>query len=200
MKVYAWRWPSASRAGALKEASNVADNLIPAGLDGYIVDPESDRAGAPNDWNRPGLGPLAAEFCSTIKNAAGSTFVFGTTSGCAYPAANMKPKLPWKEFFTASDVLLPQTYWRWTNPSTGKAGQKINGGTPAAAIAKGVPAWKAVPPSRPIVPMAGEVDVVTPDEIADYGTALAAMNVKEGHFYTDNGKIPVANLAAMQAL
>jgi hypothetical protein len=200
MKVYAWRWPPASQAGALKEANNVAGNLIPAGLDGYIVDPESDKAGAANDWNRPGLGPLATQFCNTIKNAAGNSFVFGTTSGCAYPAPNMKPNIPWKAFFTASDVLLPQTYWRWTNPSTGQAGQKINGGTPAKAIAKGVPSWKAVPPNRPIVPMAGEVDVVTPAEIADYGAELTTMNIKEGHFYTDNGKIPVPNLAAMQAL
>src|SRR5262249_15461303 len=143
MKVYAWRWPPASKAGAQKEADNVANDLIPAGLDGYIVDPESDTPGASNDWNRAGLGPIAAQFCSTIKSAAPGSFVFGTTSGCSYPAPNMKPKIPWKEFFTASDVLLPQTYWRWTNPSTGKRGQKINGGTPAAAIAKGVPAWKA---------------------------------------------------------
>jgi len=141
MKVYAWRWPSASKVGALNEAKNVAKNLIPAGLDGYIVDPESDKAGAANDWNRSKLAPLAAEFCSTI-----------------------------------------------------------NGGTPAAAITKGVPAWKAKSLGKPIIPMAGEVDVVRADEIAAYGVELQKMNVTEGHFYTDNGQIPVTNLAAMKAL
>src|SRR5262249_39002393 len=90
MKVYAWRWPPASKAGAQKEADNVANDLIPAGLDGYIVDPESDTPGASNDWNRAGLGPIAAQFCSTIKSAAPGSFVFGTTSGCSYPAPNMK--------------------------------------------------------------------------------------------------------------
>jgi hypothetical protein len=200
IKVYAWRWPSATKAGAQKEADNVADDLIPAGLDGYVVDPESDKAGAANDWNRTELAPLAAQFCATIKRAAPASFVFGTTSGCSYPSPKMKPKIPWKEFFSASDVLLPQTYWRWTNPSTGQSGQKINGGTPAAAIAKGVPAWKAGSLGKPIVPMAGEVDVVTTDEIAAYGMELAKMNVREGHFYTDNGKIPVPNLAAIKAL
>jgi hypothetical protein len=200
MKVFAWRWPSASKASALKEAQNVATKLIPARLDGYIVDPESDKAGASNDWNRSELAPLAAEFCATIKAAAPASFVFGTTSGCAYPAQNMKPKIPWKEFFTASDVLLPQTYWRWTNPETGQAGQKNNGGSPAAAFAKGVPAWKAKSLGKLIVPMAGEVDVVKEDEIAPYGVELQKMNVTEGHFYTDNGKIPVINLAAMKAL
>jgi hypothetical protein len=56
---------------------------------------------------------------------------------------------------------------------------------------KGVPAWKAGSLGKPIVPMAGEVDVVTVAQIHDYGNE---------HFYTDNGKIPVVNLAAMQAL
>ena len=200
MKVYAWRWPPASQSGAQKEADYVAKSLIPAGLDGYIVDPESDKVGAANDWNRSKLASLAARFCATIKTAAPASFVFGTTSGCAYPAPNMKPNIPWKEFFTASDVLLPQTYWRWTNPTTGQVGQKINGGTPAAAIAKGAPAWRAKSLGKSIVPMAGEVDVVKADEIAAYGAELQKMNVTEGHFYTDNFKIPVINLAAMQAL
>jgi hypothetical protein len=200
MKVYAWRWPPSKQAGAMKEASYVADKLIPAGLDGYIVDPESDTAGAANDWNQDGLGPLADKFCQTIKSASSNGFVFGTTSGCAYPARNMKPRIPWKEFFTASDMLLPQTYWRWTNPSTGQRGQKINGGTPKKAISKASPSWTAKGLGKPIVPMAGEVDVVTANEIADYGAQLTSLGVAEGHFYTDNGKIPVSNLAALKAL
>lgn len=198
LKIYAWRWPPANQAGAQKEADFVAKKLIPKGLDGYIVDPESDKAGALNDWNRKECAPIALQFCATIKSAAPASFLFGTTSGCAYPA--QKPNIPWKEFFTASDALYPQCYWRWTNPNTGQRGQKINGGTPQAAIAKALPAWKPKSLGKPIIPMAGEVDVVTAVEIAAYGAALAAMNVTEGHFYTDNGLIPVANLAAMKAL
>jgi hypothetical protein len=48
--------------------------------------------------------------------------------------------------------------------------------------------------------MTGEADVVKPQEITDYGATLAALNVTEGHFYTDNGKIPTSNLAAIRAL
>jgi hypothetical protein len=48
--------------------------------------------------------------------------------------------------------------------------------------------------------MAGEIDVVLPDEIKEYGQALEASGVMEGHFYADTGDIPVANLAAIQAL
>jgi hypothetical protein len=190
----------ATAAGSQKEADLVADKLIPKGLDGYIVDPESDTAGANNDWNMDKCVPFAAAFCKTISDAAPSSFVFGTTSGCAYPAKNMKPNIPWAQFFKASDALYPQCYWRWTNPKTGQRGQKINGGTPQNAINKGVAAWKPASLGKRIVPMAGEVDVVTPDEIKDFGAALSAMGVREGHFYTDNGLIPVTNLAAMKAL
>jgi hypothetical protein len=99
---------------------------------------------------------------------------------------------------SASDILLPQTYWRWTK-GNGRV-QDINGGTPSKAITRGMAAWH--PPSRttPILPMLGEADVVTPQEIANYGRELAAWRVNEGHFYTDNGKISVENLAAMEAL
>jgi hypothetical protein len=72
--------------------------------------------------------------------------------------------------------------------------------TPAKAIAKGVPAWKAKSLGKPVVPMAGEIDVVSPDEIADFGGALAASGISEGHFYADTGDIPVVNLAAIKAL
>jgi len=44
------------------------------------------------------------------------------------------------------------------------------------------------------------VDVITENEIAAFGVALANMSVTEGHFYTDNGLISVPNLAAMKAL
>jgi hypothetical protein len=97
MKVYAWRWPPATEAGSRKEADLVADKLIPKGLDGYIVDPESDAAGAVNDWNRAKCIPFAKAFCKIISDAAPSSFAFGTTSGCAYPAKNMKPNIPWAE-------------------------------------------------------------------------------------------------------
>jgi len=197
MKVYAWRWPQVIPAKLQAEAANVV-NLISAGLDGYIVDPESDGPGN-NDWNQPGLGLRAKEFCDTIRNAAnGNPFVFGTTSGCTYPDPSGKPNIPWAEFFAASDVLLPQTYWRWTNDA-GEV-ENINGGNPQKAIDRGLNAWKPRSHGKPIVPMTGEADVVKPQEIADYGARLAALNVTEGHFYTDNGKIPETNLAAIRAL
>ena len=122
LKIYAWRWPavtpqphSGTHYYADDEAEFVAMTLVPAGLDGYMVDPESDSAGAANDWNAKKHDKLAARFCKTILAAAketGRDFRFGVTSGCRYPSPRSRPNIPWAEFSAASDLLLPQCYWR----------------------------------------------------------------------------------------
>src|SRR5260370_5173957 len=48
MTVYAWRWPQSVPSKAMAEAKLVATKLIPAGLDGYVADPES-AGPRPND-------------------------------------------------------------------------------------------------------------------------------------------------------
>ena len=207
LKVFAWRWPAVVPTStsphyyALDEAAFVANVLIPAGLDGYVADPESDKAGAENDWDDDSHAPLASQFCSIIKTAAAKTgkqFVFGTTSGCNYPAPTGKPHIPWTEFFAASDILLPQTYWRWTNGHGDVTG--INGGTPTKAIDRGNAAWKPKSLGKPIIPMAGELDVIAPAEIAEYALDLVKAGVAQAHFYTDNYQVPPANFAAIKAL
>jgi hypothetical protein len=207
VKVYAWRWPavvahphSGSHYYAIDEANYVVQSLLPQGLDGYIVDPESDGDGDSNDWNHASLAPLAKQFCKIIKDGAqaagNAAFHFGVTSGCTYPVG--KPNIPWAAFAAASDTLYPQSYWRWTNPHTGQP-QNINGGNPSAAIKAGVSAWKPIAAGKPVVPMAGELDVITSAEIAVYGTS-ALQVAQELHFYTDTGNVPGTNIEAIAAL
>jgi len=208
IKVYGWRWPaakpidSASHYYALDEADFVAGQLIPQGLDGYIADIESEADGRVNDWNNASFGPLATTFCSKIKTAAAAAglgaFRFGLTSGCAYPDLKMRPNIPWAQFGGASNLLLPQTYWRWTNGENHV--EPINGGSPDAAITKGVDSWARIAAGKAIVPMAGELDVITAAEIAGYGARMAALGHDELHFYADANKIDPANLAAIAAL
>lgn len=200
-KVYAWRWPArtpstgAAHYYAPEEADFVVDKLIPAGLDGYIADPESEQDDKANDWNVDGLGPLARAFCDRIKAGAASggltSFRFGTTSGCPYPTD--RPKIPWNEFVAASDVLLPQSYWRVT-------GGPANGGSPAAAITLGLANWSAIAHGTPVVPMAGELALVTPAEIAAYGSNMQIKHIAEGHFYVHSGNVSPAIWSAIAAL
>jgi hypothetical protein len=218
--VWAWRWPCAApdtkkkhgpHVYAPDEAKFVAQQLIPAGLDGYIVDPESNDDKDPNDWNRtsvddpvhPGhpiaLSKIAADFCSTIKTAAvGRPFHFGITSGCAFPGPGQKTLLPWAAFISPSVSVYPQTYWRWHNDD-GKI-TEINDGTPESAISLATPAWKPVAQGKPIIPMSGEVNLITADEVTAYGAALANLNVAEAHFYIDEPPVQPDVLTAIKAL
>lgn len=201
MKVYGWRWPAvrpttaAPHYYAIDEANFVAQHLVPQGLDGYIADPESEGPGQLNDWNDQQHRPLARQFCSIIKTAGGAAFAFGVTSGCAFPTS--RPNLPWAEFVSASDALFPQTYWRARLGANG-APTSINGGNPNAAIQRGLTSWGPIAQGRPIVPMAGEIDVVTPAELAAYGAKCTQLGSVGRHFYTDLAAVTAARLAAMR--
>ena len=209
IKVYAWRWPAVEQVEndtthhyADDEANYVVQRLISAGLDGYIVDPESDDNRAIDDWNNASLAPLARSFCQTIKAGAAAAglvdFRFGITSGCNFPSRSGKPNIPWAEFIGASDAVYPQTYWRMT------VGQgetiDINGGTPDTAINRGKTAWSPVARGKPIIYMAGELDLITAAELTTYGGRAQAEGVTEFHFYADNANVPPANYQVIRSL
>lgn len=203
LKVYGWRWPAVvptsgpNHYNAVKEAQYVAAHLIPGGLDGYIADPESDAGSANNDWNRPGLAQLAHDYCHIIRQAAGPQFAFGVTSGCIYPTN--RPNIPWAEFVAASHALFPQTYWRARLGPAG-APTDINGGTPAEAIARGIQSWAAIAHGKPVIPMAGEIDVCTPQELTAYGNRVKQLGINQFHFYADLANVSQNRLAAMAAI
>jgi len=205
IQVYGWRWPavvpthSPPHYSAPDQANFVATVLIPAGLDGYIVDPESDEDGGVNDWQRTNVdtATLARNFCATIKNAAahaGRPFVFGTTSGCTFPQT--KPRIPFAEFFAASDNVYPQTYWRVRDRHNNPVSS--HGGTPTSSMNAGLAAYSIA--NKPMRPMAGEIDCVTAAEIASYGALLAQHGISEGHFYEFNHRVKPEVLSAIQAL
>jgi len=206
MKVFGWRWPAVVPTTppppnyyAMDQANFVASTLIPAGLDGYIVDPESDNDGGVNDWQRTDVdtAALTRAFCTTIKTAAASSdrpFVFGTTSGCTYP--QVQPDIPWAPFFQASDRVYPQTYWRSRDPQGNPV--NIHGGTPTSSMTAGLAAYASA--GKPMMPMAGEIDCATPEEIAEYGALLDQHGITEGHFYEFNHQVSPMVLTAIKAL
>ena len=65
---------------------------------------------------------------------------------------------------------------------------------------RGWAAWSPGCLGKPIIPMAGEIDLATPQEIADYGAELVKRNVSEANFYTDETDVKPEVLAAIKAL
>ena len=178
IKVYGWRWPSAVRADALREA-DAAASLLAQGMDGYIVDPEG-APGKPYNWDRPGLEALADEFCTTVTSGAPGK-LFGTTSH--YRAKHVFPNIPWARFFAHSTVLLPQAYWQ---SDEGRIGH----GDAAENYRVALDAWVAAGGDRAkIVPMAGELASVADDEVDAHVAEAAAQAVNFLHFYTYDGGV-----------
>jgi len=173
IKVFGWRWPSATMAGATAEAHH-AVQLLSQGMDGYIADPEGEP-GASYDWNRPGLEHVAEQFCGIIRHAHPDK-PFGVTSH--YRARHLFPHLPWSVFIPAATVCLPQSYWR-------VAGGPVHHGNPAENYADGIQAWTEVgAPPETIVPMGGEIAHSTAAQIHQYASAATTHGVRSLHFYT----------------
>jgi hypothetical protein len=197
VRVYGWRWPavvpgphSAPHYFAMDEAAYVVQTLLPAGLAGYIVDPESDGPGQVDDWNDATHAALAKQFCAQIRQAAPASFHFGVTSGCEYPTNHSR--IPWKEFVAAADALYPQTYWR-----TGAV--PLHGGTPMSAYQRGTSSWSMIAQGKPIVAIGGELGAVTPQEIRDFGNLIGGKQ-PVAHFYCDSASTSPATLKAIASL
>jgi len=173
IKVYGWRWPSAKRDAAMREANKVI-GLLANGLDGYYVDPEGDK-GKPWDWDQNGLGQLAEDFCSAITSAAVGK-PFGMTSH--YRGKKTFSKLPWASFFKYSTVLLPQAYWR--------SGDGVIGhGIPEDNYRMSIDFWsQSGADKEKIIPMAGELAHATASEIDAYIKEATAQGINDLHFYT----------------
>ncbi len=188
INVYSWRWPSANADPAMKEANKIV-GLLRNGLKGYYVDPEGDP-GKSWDWDQNGLSSLARDFCATIKSVP--TAILGVTSH--YRADKVFARLPWKTFFNAADVLLPQSYWRVD-------GGIVGHGIPDDNYNRGIAFWQAAGgKAGTIHPMAGEIDRVTADEINTYATAANTAGVNELHFYAWTPNVPQSVMNAIKAL
>lgn len=188
IKVFGWRWPSAKQDSALGEADMAAD-LLAKGMDGYFVDPEG-RPGKPYDWDQTGLEEIADAFCKTIKSAKPDALL-GVTSH--YLAKFTYPKLPWKTFFAQADVLLPQAYWRSTEGIIGH-------GIPADNYTVSIDRWtKSGGDQSRIIPMAGELGVSKPAEIAAHAKAAEAAGRTDLHFYAYDTSVSDAVWAAVKA-
>jgi hypothetical protein len=202
MKVYAWRWPAVvqNQGGryAIDEANFVAQTLLPAGLDGYIVDPESEPHSAYNDWSRTDVPvpQLATQFCQIIRNAANTAnrgdFLLGLTSGGDYPAS--RPHMPWAQFVAGCDALFPQLYWRARDDND--VCQRVRDGTVNTAFNACLPSWRNIAHGKPIIAIGGEIScVIDMMEIATFGTRAHAESLAGLHFYTDDDHV-TSNLCA----
>ena len=212
LKVLGWKYPHVLKpAGepdpskppkalyAAYEADYVVQTLIPAGLDGYIMDIEShDNKDGPDagDWDRQDLArdidKLAESYTTTLKKAAincGRPFSIGFTSHSN--CFNVYPKTPWDRFKAVTDVMYPQTYWCRYDDSLHKCVAEhqdpvTNARSPEYSMDFGFKNYSIW--NKPIIPMAGEIACASVDEIKRFGGHAVLRGVTEGHFYVSAGQ------------
>jgi hypothetical protein len=209
IEVYAWRWPAVKDEGfhdkhyfADHQAEYVAAELMPAGLDGYILDPEGS-AKPHQDWNSEDVdvAALAKRFFEAIvKQRDADTgsrlnkgrFLLGLTSGNRFPT--QQPRVPWAEMVAYCDTLFPQTYW-WSDDHGGKI--EVHGGTPEKTVASAMKAWPKIQDGRRIVPLGGPLTLSSIEELVAFGDVAADNGWDEVHYYVDNTHVPDAKYEAL---
>jgi hypothetical protein len=221
-KVYGWRYPQCIDRGtaynsaqnppnnpyATTEAAYVINTLIPAGLDGYIMDIESDNSKTKpqpwRDWDQKdpsgAIAKLAGNYANALRKAAdtcGRPFMLGFTSHAN--AFNIYQGTPWKPFIDASDALFPQSYWgMWDDGDNPPHPVVENGGTPKSAMDVSwadYAQWK-----KPIIPIGGEMFISKKGDMAAFGDELSKRGITEGHFYTSTANINPDVLKDIKAL
>jgi hypothetical protein len=198
IEVYAWRWPAVYDEGfhdryyfADDQAKYVADELLPAGLDGYILDAEGS-AKAHQDWNsmKVDIAALTKRFFDTIVKQRNANvgrrlnkgkLLLGLTSGNRFPI--QQPHVPWDEIVAYCDTLFPQTYW--LSDDHGKE-VTVHGGTPEKSVESAMKAWPKIQDGRRIVPVGGPLKLSNVDDLVAFGEVAADNGWDEVHYYVDD--------------
>jgi hypothetical protein len=227
IKVYAWRWPNLfpdPAAGPNPAVDDTqywqnelvtAQQLITAGIDGYIFDIESDDGihskkhhylPYPHDWDNPTISSAErATAATTFANGISKAFttrhgpyLLGLTSH-QWGFSNY-PDIPWQPFLDVCNALFPQTYWY----ADGSDNNVKDCGpvsydysthplqpvcTPDQAIKNGFTDYankkNASGAILPIFPIAGEIGCAKFGEITHFGELVAQRRLTQAHFYVD---------------
>lgn len=98
IQVYGWHFITGS--DPLAEADVAARRLKKLGLDGYVIRPEAE-------YKQPGRDKAADKFMQRLRQQVADLPV----GLAAYRFPSLHPQLPWKEFLTHSDFVMPQVFW-----------------------------------------------------------------------------------------
>lgn len=146
------------------EANKAIQRVRELGLDGYVIDAESE-------YKQPGKSAAAKRFMARLREALPTTLM--ALSSYRYPSYH--PQLPWREFLEKCDLNMPQVYWLHAH----NAGEQLT---------RSVSEFRSMTPFRPIVPTGSAYREFgwqpTPDEILDFLYTAQNLNLSAANFYS----------------
>jgi len=162
--IQAWGWHYIYGENPGKEAWCGGQRTKQLGLDGYVIDAESE-------YKASGMAAKASRYMTDLRSYLGNTPV--ALSSFRFPAYHMQ--FPWNNFLTKSDFNLPQVYWEQAH-------------NPGAQLQRSFREFNALTPYRPFMATGaaygnqGWVPLVT--EITEFMTIAVSLNIPAVNFYS----------------
>jgi len=155
-----WGWHYVYGYYPEREAAKAINRMTEFGLDGYVIDAESEYKGR-NSSVAPFMTYLRAGLTCPI-----------ALSSYRYPSYH--PSFPWKEFIARVDLNMPQVYWLQAN-------------NPAEQLEKSYNEFKALSPNLPFIPTgaawkAGDWQA-TPANVVDFMDKARALGITAVNFW-----------------
>jgi hypothetical protein len=127
--VKVWGWHYVYGSYPEQEAEIAVKRTLDLGLDGFVVDAESD-------YESPSKAPAASRYMNILRSNLGSLPV--ALSSFRYPSYHAQ--FPWRNFLERCDFNMPQVYWIQSHNNAGEQLQRC------------VNEFKNLHPFRPIIP------------------------------------------------
>jgi len=124
-----WGWHYVYGTYPDQEAEIAVKRTLELGLDGFVVDAESD-------YEDPSKAPAASRYMNILRSNLGSLPI--ALSSFRYPSYHAK--FPWRNFLERCDYNMPQVYWIHAHNNAGEQ------------LRRCVNEFKNLQPFRPIIP------------------------------------------------
>lgn len=157
-----WGWHYVYGDSPLGEAQKAIQRVQETGVVGYVIDAESE-------YKEPGKAVSATTFMNTLRNSL--PFYPIALSSYRYPS--LHTELPWQEFISQSDFVMPQVYW-------------IQAHDPAAQLTRCLSEYRAMT-TLPVIPTGAAFAesgwAPTTSEVLEFLNAAKNNNLSGANFW-----------------
>lgn len=162
-----WGWHYIYGADPKREAQTGAQRARQLGLDGYVVDAETE-------FKRSNMADPARVFMQTMR-AALPEMPLALSS---YRFPSLHPQLPWSAFLEYCDLVMPQVYWEQTHNPDQQLARAVNEFANPALVGH----------VRPVIPTGSAYGTgnwrATPEDITRFLAKAAALKLEGANLYS----------------
>lgn len=171
--IQVWGWHYIYGMDPQGEARIAIQRVKDLGLDGYVIDAESE-------FKIAGRATAARTFMTKIRSELSAVPI--ALSSFRYPSYH--PQFPWKEFLNQCDLNMPQVYWEKAH-------------NPASQLERVVKEFQGMTPYRPLIPTGAAYGAgtwhPTAADIVEFLDKVQALKIPAANFYSwdeSRGRFP----------